>query len=108
MLQELHKQCQADFPTIEDWRDPERMEARRIYIEKLCPHPHRIVLAKLSEYMTDEWPLDVLGWMYCVHPPYQRAEIIKGYKKIIKGINNGTIRRTQKGILEYAQNLNTL
>ena len=69
------------------------MPARRFFISKIVSDYDGIILAKISELLGDEWPLDCLGWMYCIHDPAQRRKIIKGYKEIIEGINDGTIQK---------------
>ena len=91
-MRELPKQCAADFPNIAEWRDPAKMEARRVYIAKLISEPDALVLKKLADLCGDVWPLDLLGWMFCVHGPYQRREIIKGYKKLIASIQKPTLK----------------
>lgn len=94
----MYRQCQNVFPNYAEWLKPEKMEARRAFIAKSISKEDAIVLAKLSEFMPDEWPLDLLGWMFCVTDPMQRQEIIKGYKEIIEGFNNGSIKKETVGV----------
>ena len=89
----MYRQCQNVFPNYAEWQKPEKMLARRHFIKHIISDYDSVILAKLSELLGDEWPLDLLGWMYCCHGPVQRRETIKGYKKMIDGINDGTIRR---------------
>jgi hypothetical protein len=50
-----------------------------------------IVLSKLSELCGEEFPLDVLQWLYILMPVECRKECIEEYKKIIAQVEKGEI-----------------
>ena len=86
-----YKQCRNVFPNIEAFRSPARVAARLFALDKNMLPDHVMVLAKLAELCGDQWPLDVLQWLYLIKPAGERQECIDGYKEIISGLEAGEI-----------------
>jgi hypothetical protein len=83
-----YKQCRNVFPSYDEFRDI-RKNLVRLHCVALIPKEHLILLSKMSEICGDEWPLDLLQWMYLVHD--DRGGLMHGYCQIIQDAVFGEI-----------------
>ena len=81
-------ECRVVFPLFEMYGYA-ALIGMRMKMEASIPDDHDIVLRKMAEICGDEWPIDLLRWMYLVNDT--RYECIKAYRKIIEDAATGEI-----------------
>jgi hypothetical protein len=86
-----HVQCANVFPDIGEFRNVAKIGVRLFAISKNISNDDMIVLSKLAELCGQEFPLDLLQWLFLVMPKECRKDCIEEYKKLIVQVEKGEV-----------------